>query len=359
MTTRRVLVVVLCAAAMLVIAAPALAYDEVASGKTCVDCHGTAAPTVGEPSGPHGGYSATTAKCEACHTVHDAPDAGVKLLEQATVLATCQSCHDGTGGKGVYGAIQQRTGVAPAAAHSMLDLATSIPGGDGTTGGDRTFTFSGASNGLSCNDCHTPHGSNTVAAFTGDRGRSGDDGDPANTVVSSRLLKQRPTSMDSGAASVTVYGSDWCGACHAGRLSGTTLHNHPVESSINLPTPIGEPMFYYDLVARAGQATVEGTLGHNNFGYVMADKPRIPEQTGHDPICQQCHEDPRSVGDVTMRTIDATEVFAIDDVDGLPSDPAPNDDSPRFQTFPHESTVPSMLIEQDDDLCLNCHAPAS
>lgn len=342
---------------MFVIAAPAHAYDEVGSGKACIDCHGTTTPTIAEPSGPHGGYTATTNKCAACHSVHDAADAGVVLLEQATVLATCNSCHDGTGGKGVYGAIQQRTGAAPAAAHSMLDLATSIPGGDGTSGGDRTFNFSGQSNGLSCNDCHTPHGAKTVADFTGDRGRSGADGDPANAVVSDRLLRQRPTSMDAGSPDVTVYGSDWCGACHAGRLSKTTLHNHPVESSLDLPTPVGEPLFHYELVARAGQGSVEGTLGHNNYGFVMPDKPRITEQSGHDPICQQCHEDPRSVGDVVMRTVDATEVFDLDDVDGLPSDPASNDDTPRFQTFPHESTVPNMLIETDDDLCLNCHSP--
>jgi hypothetical protein len=30
-------------------------------------------------------------------------------------------------------------------------------------------------------------------------------------------------------------------------------------------------------------------------------------------------------------------------------------DNPRFQNFPHETTNSRMLVEEYDDLCLNCH----
>ncbi len=111
--------------------------------------------------------------------------------------------------------------------------------------------------------------------------------------------------------------------------------------------------FTYESVARltgVGASTTElGSLGRNNFGYVMPD-PRTTQQSGHEPICQQCHEDARSVGDVTARTVDATEVFNITALDGSAAG-----DNPRYQVFPHESDNDAFLIETDNDLCLNCH----
>lgn len=45
--------------------------------------------------GVHGGYTATTAKCGICHSVHRANAQGVKLLDTAT--ATCAGCHEAGG----------------------------------------------------------------------------------------------------------------------------------------------------------------------------------------------------------------------------------------------------------------------
>jgi len=367
-STRRWLIGGILFIAMLGVASPVCAYDETGTGRTCVECHGSDTPDGSESSGPHGGYTATSKKCATCHSAHKAPADGIVLLPAATVLATCQTCHDGTSGQGVYGVIKARTGVDPAdpaeagAAHRMLDTETdpitAIPGGDSTGGGSRPATFSGIAGGLTCSDCHSPHGSNVVDPFTGDRARSTTDTaglDSASGFRSTRLLRQRPTSTDDSYASVTTYGSDWCGACHAGRLSWHELYNHPVEAATTY-TGTGTA-FTYESVARltgAGVSTTElGTLGRNNFGYVMPD-PRTDQQRDHEPICQQCHEDARHVGDVTLRTVDTTEVFDITALDGSAAG-----DNPRFQVFPHESDNDAFLIETDNDLCLNCHRQPS
>lgn len=319
---------IVCAAfAMLATAAPAYAYYYESTTTVitdCIVCHGAEAPTESDSSGPHGGYTTTTNKCATCHSVHSAVSGGIVLLPAATVRGTCETCHDGTGGTGVYGAIEAQLG--PGSVKATHDF--------------------------ECSNCHSPHGNNLVAAFTGDRARV----TTTTVITSARLLKKRP---GSAAADIDQYGSDWCGACHEDRLSGSGKQaNHPVDSD----EATTGTFFTYDNVARVtgvgASSTTMGTLGRSNFGYVMPDNysvddTRSPEQRGHAPICQQCHEDVRSVGNVTGQRIAATEVFSINTTDGV----QPPTSNPRFQTFPHESQQKAFLIEKPgDSLCLNCHA---
>lgn len=337
----RGLVITLLAVALVAMASPAWAYDEIPpTNPNCIDCHGYEQPTTTyETFGPHSGYLTTTNKCQACHTVHNAPAGGILLLPAATIKGTCETCHDGTGGGGVYGVLAARVPAVTVAADHSIDQTNVVPGGD-ASGGDSTGDFSGSSDFLTCTDCHAPHGANVVAAFTGDRARSSSYMALGPTVVSSRLLKQRPTSY-TGIDPITEYGSDWCGACHVGRLSGSGMaNNHPVESSVNPPS--AGSVFIYRNVALFGGGT--GPMGKSNLGYKMAD-PRVGEQVGHDPICQQCHEDAR----------DPDLAFSITAVDGETVT-----DNPRFQTFPHESQIASFLIEDgaSDGFCLNCHSPS-
>ncbi len=91
----------------------------------CHMVHGNALPD-GSGKGPHGYYTATTDRCDACHDVH--VSGGAKLLGAATVTGSCYTCHDGTGGKGVYGTIAAR-GVAVGAQH-RVDTTSIVPGGD-------------------------------------------------------------------------------------------------------------------------------------------------------------------------------------------------------------------------------------
>ncbi|HZL04390.1 MAG TPA: cytochrome c3 family protein [Coriobacteriia bacterium] len=346
----RQFIVVLFAVVVLALATPAYAYYTESMPATdgpvpdCVVCHGTKSPSTGDVTGPHGGYSTTTNKCGVCHTVHNAPAGGLLLLPSATVKDTCEMCHDGTGGAGVYGVLAKRD-IETRATHSV-ESTNVIPGGDPSSGASATAVFGSLSGMLTCTDCHSPHGNDVVAAFTGDRVRGSVD----VTITSSRLLKKRPTTAT---RTVEVYGSDWCASCHKGRLSGSGKNgNHPVESTLSTTSP-----YTYDNVVRVAgvetTATVLGSLGRNNFGYVMPVNPRSKLQSGHSPICQQCHEDARRVGDVIPQQLETTELFSIVATDG-----SVEPDNPRFQTFPHESPNEGFLIEQPaNGLCLNCHQP--
>lgn len=317
---------------------------EFGDGCHTTNCHGV---TFG--AGPHGGFADSTKLCGMCHTLHAAPT-GKSLLPRQTVTQTCFFCHDGTSasGSGVYGAIQGR-GLTVAAGH-RCEVTNVVPGG-AADGGDATAIFSEGGN-LGCGDCHTPHGSQKVAAFAWERARLSPT-DINRGLTGSALLRQRP---GDAATPVTEYGSDWCLACHKGRSSGGPVHNHPVDSKLVRADP-----YVYDRVVRMQTNTstaevVIGTMGRiaeggnirrrHNRGFVMP-YPRVPQQAGHGPICQHCHEDARNVG-----SVGAVESATITTRDGTTAT-----DNPRFQNFPHESTNRRLLVETDDDLCTNCHPP--
>jgi predicted CXXCH cytochrome family protein len=330
--------------AALIWAAPAFAYDEASTGWECAVCHDGAEDVSGvtDNKGPHGGYTTTSRKCAACHSVHAAPADGVLLLPGATITETCFTCHDGTGGRGVYGTVG-----SVASGHSV-DTTNAVPGGDPSTGETATYTFSNPDGTMNCADCHSPHANDTVEPFTGDRLRV--TVSEMTTYTSTRLLKNRPNGVTE---TVTYYGSDWCVACHRGRGDSDTLHNHPVEA----PGTAGQ--FHYENVAVLTgydeTSTEMGELGRDNLGYVMpwdsAYSTRTAAQQGHDPICQQCHEDARDVGDDTIGTVSAAEAFDAS-LDGTTTG------NPTYQDFPHESPNERLLIETNDDLCTNCHPPA-
>lgn len=338
------------------------------AGGDCDACHGGYTRTY--QAGPHGNYTATSSRCQACHTAHDA-SGSLKLLPADTIVATCFSCHDGTGGYGVYGTIEAR-GLTVGGGHSYEETAV-IPGGDAATGGSATRTFEGPGGTLICSDCHSPHGQNVVNAFKGDRRRVRVAESPS--MDTPRLLRQRPT----GAAfSVTDYGSDWCLTCHAGRDSGGAVHNHPVESSSTVASPYtydNIPILASDeptsvtVVAPMGGVYFAGGAhwvsepdAAGNRGYLMP-YPRTAQQSGHYPICQQCHEDSREVGTLSAdgSTGDAatSTITAADSVQWSSGWVTVTVDNPRFQNFPHETENANMLVETGDDLCLNCHAPAA
>ena len=318
----------------------------------CYDCHGNESSATQFGKGPHAGYTTGSNRCVICHTVHTAPADSVLLLPKATVTATCEMCHDGTGGRGVYGAVYARTGAAPSAQH-RVDQTNLVPGGNPSTGATSTLAFGGPNSTLGCSDCHSPHGTNTVAPFPGERLRVPYSSDTAmvQQTLSDRLLLQRPGNATS--TPVAAYGSDWCIACHQGRMSGVPgpANNHPGD--------YGKDAFTYAKVAKLSQDgtttdTELGPLAQDNRGYLMPYRSdpatRTSQQGDHKPICQQCHEDSRFVG--TMAGAEASAAVFAASLDGTGTG-----GNPQFQNFPHETQNAHLLVEMDDDLCLNCHLP--
>lgn len=318
----------------------------------CGYCHQTG---FADPNGVHGDYYSYTRKCETCHTVHDAPTS-FKLLRGETIKAACEACHDGSGGRGVYGMIAAR-GLAVGGSHS-IEVTSAVPGGSATDGGTAAMTFEGPNGTLTCSDCHSPHDTDCVTPFLGERQR-----EPAlglqNVPVSDRLLKRRPGGV---AVPVAEYGSDWCLACHKGRVSGSAVHNHPVESSATVAAPynyrrlgIIGPGPYPTGTTVLGPAGINTKFTDYNRAYLMP-YPRTGAQAGHLPICQQCHEDTRDVGSLTADGTQANP-SASNVVAGDGRSASAN---PRFMNFPHETTGYRLLVEAGttsvtDDLCMNCH----
>ena len=81
--------------------------------------------------------------------------------------------------------------------------------------------------------------------------------------------------------------------------------------------------------------TATYTLGRSNDGYT---------DTSDDPYCQQCHED--------YRDVESTFSASMKDY-GYPPPDAPT--NPEFTAFPHQTSSEYLLVEEYDDLCLNCH----
>ncbi len=391
---------------------PAFAYSESVLTTTnpsgtpaysCPDCHsleaGVTSPTVaprsvpsswtydseagedlGTRKGPHGGYTSGTQKCGVCHTIHGASLTGGQLLAEETIAATCYTCHDGTGGGGVYGVIQQRmdldgTPFDPAETSATAINGTAggvhrigflnsgnmvtVPGGN-ADGSSLDTTFTGSNGSMTCTDCHSPHNSNTVKPFIGDRSRSVDD--TTTTILTNRLLRKRPTLAT---VAVTEYGSNWCESCHVGSHPDTaTAYAHPVSHDGDLLD--GDSLNYSHvskLTTYSADTTTTGPLGGDNFGYFIQVRERdisepeyltdpLDATQPEGPICQQCHEDSRDLGAATgdqeERRLQPSQAFS-NPTDGQTAG------NPRFQNFPHEAVQDGLLVENKDDLCLNCH----
>jgi hypothetical protein len=254
--------------------------------------------------GPHGGYSSVTDKCRACHDVHEAAGS-YSLLPANTIFDTCQSCHDGSYTQAenfVYG--QVFGGEPPDNyGHRMNTGTVVIPGGD------TTVPAYGPDNGMTCSNCHSPHGNET-------RMITEDYYCDATATISDHLLLRDPGRATGTALS---YGSKWCTDCHDRRHNERAgIYNHPVS---------------------LGLTYLSASIARDNTNFQM--DPVNPTNTRTEPICQHCHEDKRDVESPFTQ----------------PTEPTASNTNPKYNNFPHEAENRYLVAETGDDLCLNCHPP--
>lgn len=130
-------------------------------------------------SGPHGGYTTTTNKCQDCHSTHYAYGS-YKLLRANEAEAACDYCHGGGGGSTInvqmdnqyrdggfdpYGADGLHTESDEASMAASAIASDSMGPGTGHTLGyeglapaDIEPAYTAGDAGFACFSCHSPHG---------------------------------------------------------------------------------------------------------------------------------------------------------------------------------------------------------
>ncbi len=320
--------------------------------------------TYGDRLQPHGGYSAVTDFCLQCHKVHDAEE--YALLAQASVTATCRTCHS-LFGQAPTGARDPGfpTAEAPTSMRSAYEIAnpagahaigaTNIPMGSPAAGpitqlgwayggwnptswvANRQAAGAGTatdlSGGLYCGSCHTPHGDfgRLINSPNGGADTTA-DGDP---------------DVDAWANDTAIYLGTvirylWYDtaekvwkACTAQNGGGTCTYLLATDTE-------GEDayLYGYKLLSAHPNHSWEKPVRSWGVDYRNRDQVRwcgrchdmaVPSEFGgtyhnHPTSCTACHGNPR----------DATS----------------ND-------FPHTSTFDRLLGDYPDLLCINCHSAGS
>ncbi|MFZ3170482.1 MAG: hypothetical protein WA118_00615 [Carboxydocellales bacterium] len=363
----------------------------------CVACHENSDK---HAAGPHGGYTASTNKCQTCHDVH-AVKGNAMLLGGTTLTQACNFCHDLTGTEA--GPFNKTNGMAVAAAHRVGDIdfgaykpgagtanagkldeyswedkaaITQIPGGDAQTLGNSTLNayVQGQLSGtqyFTCDSCHTPHGVNTVNRYLGESGvKQTTYKLPAGQMKiyqTNRLLKNKP---NDNWQTVAQYGSEWCLTCHAGRddtYGGIdSKHNHPVDET----APAYRFLQY---------AFDDGKFLNGKNPATVANQAYVLIDTNGTSTDADLSIDPRSNKQYAMTATDWATGVSRNVYDGY--DPIDNyidigpscqqchgstrdveaafgaDTNPVRMSFPHIGANKALLVETNDDFCTNCHAP--
>jgi len=314
---------------------------------SCPACHRGGYNGVQNPDQdtiPHGNYTTTSDHCSACHQTHVTDSA--KLLPKPTLSQTCNYCHDFTGS--VYGVYRLNGAgvIPPKSGHRVIGVGYTefngtldIPGGSDSEGGVATLVTRGdgelAQVALSCDSCHSPHGVNVVNRYIGESNRNYSSSTPVSDgwiFPSSRILRNKIYGPNQDTPTlVQNYGPAWCAACHMGRDNNNSgpFHNHPVDmdkywgwgsQTVTLPKEsnnLDDPRKNNIFVMREDLGAADGSV------------------TFEVPMCQQCHASAR---DVTQKFSSANP-------------------EQQYRNFPHQSINASLLVEEKDNLCLNCHIP--
>src|SRR5512138_3195242 len=194
------------------------------------------AALLGLPAGARAGgwHAYAQSNCSDCHTMHNSENGqpmrydqastpAPHLLREASALALCVHCHDGSDPNApdvmapvsyvadpAGGAFQSGPGVASASGHDLGMSTPAVP-----PGGTVPLV-------LTCTTCHDPHGNSAFRNLVGNP--SGSGAPPVAPVVNEAVKANGTNPAQVYVASNLVYKSGmsaWCGDCH-GEFHGRT-----------------------------------------------------------------------------------------------------------------------------------------
>ncbi len=209
-------IIVFAAAAALVLLAAAPAFAEGYNNPTQYT------RANGYFSGPHGGYTTTTNKCQDCHSTHYA-SGSFMLLRANSREAACDYCHGGGGGstinimmdneyKTVTAGFDLKNGAAEATTTMGFGTGHTL-GYKGNAPVDIRPAYSDPK-GFSCFDCHSPHGNSArIMTTMANPGRAfaapGQAGRPSNPTAGVWPIKNEPgDANDNGVLDDNEWGVD-------------------------------------------------------------------------------------------------------------------------------------------------------
>lgn len=152
----------------------------------------------------HGNYQNNTNACGSCHKTHTANKDSAALLFAATEVDACYACHDGTmapdlGASCAAGVFNGQDSTTGKSQHSVASGAIM----NQAPGGNFTATTGAWSEALTCDSCHSPHGSDSYALLNTNLGMGTTD--PNNASVGKFVDKPATAIVDnSGAAPAKV-----------------------------------------------------------------------------------------------------------------------------------------------------------
>lgn len=304
------------------------------------DNGGTSKTTVAYPpdTNPHLPASATFAPCADCHVTHTA--VGPKLLSQQTIVDLCTTCHDGTQSKYDVrnGKVNTGTGWADTGAGPFGALNAALPVEEFVYEGYRSDSVEAVAynptsihnlgtpieaapggvslraEGISCADCHEPHGSDNFRNLKSSIYVT----DAVYVQVDFKAFaKSDPTKLN-GFGEKVYYQSGsifFCSACHSdfnqstgsGSQSATTTAQPNLalspDSMNNFMHAVNTPMIMQDeyltsslpVETGTGVNTVVCLTCHFSHGTNRIGKSKVVNSTAliriaKQGICQDCHQ---------------------------------------------------------------------
>lgn len=291
---------------------------------------------------PHRNISASTNACKTCHAVHDGGSASFKLLHDTSRATECDFCHGVLGAlsdpiKKPYKAMEESGAEVPAKGEHTIG-AKVIP--------ESNVVNSIQSDGLSCGNCHSVHGANTILATSKilkkDPGSNGDDANRGMKSIAAygSTLPVRADAPDADPATgngQTEIFTAFCADCHNKNANWDTGALNAANDET--PNPQAHRIGYIDGTVdiygqRQSVATTSGSEAKGcKYCHTASSPSKFPHQSKGHKLLDNGFTNTNSVldPDATGTYRDAWDLlsplYKNNSYTGKPSRPLPNLDT--------------------------------